>query len=73
MKKHNGLHLLKTFLDLVLPEGVDMAARAVDEASGISVRLVRQYDANEDNFITRLDVIYGWLAARPEFACRIMG
>ncbi len=59
--------------DLVLPQGVDMAARAVDEESGLSVRLVRQYDANEDNFITRLDVIYGWLAARPEWACRISG
>lgn len=59
--------------DLVLPEGVDMAARAVDEESGLSVRLVRQYDANEDNFITRLDVLYGWLSARPEFACRIQG
>ena len=59
--------------DLVLPQGVDMAARATDEESGLSVRLVRQYDANEDNFITRLDVIYGWLAARPEWACRIQG
>ena len=57
--------------DLVLPKGVDMAAREVYD--GISVRLVRQYDINNDNIVARIDVLYGWLSLRKELACRIIG
>ena len=57
--------------DLVLPKGVDMAAREVYD--GISVRLVRQYDINNDNIVARIDVLYGWLTLRPQLACRIIG
>jgi hypothetical protein len=58
--------------DLPLPKGVDMAARVSDKQLGISVRMVRAYDINTDNFPCRLDVLYGWAALRPELACRIM-
>lgn len=57
--------------DLLLPKGVDMAARASSKKLGVSIRLVRQYDINNDKFPCRLDVLYGWKAVYPELACRI--
>lgn len=57
--------------NLTVPQGVDMAAREV--VDGISIRMVRDYDINNDLFITRLDVLYGYVAQRPEWACRIFG
>ena len=59
--------------DLPLPRGVDMAARVSDAQLGISLRMVRAYDINQDAFPCRLDVLYGWSALRPELACRIAG
>ena len=57
--------------DLLLPQGVDMAARAVH--NGISLRVVRQYDINNDRMPCRIDVLYGYAAIRPQMACRIWG
>lgn len=59
--------------DLELPGGVDMASRASEEESGLSIRMVRQYDINNDRIVARLDVLYGWIALYPEFACRVVG
>jgi hypothetical protein len=56
--------------DLMLPNGVDMASRAVSKSSGLSIRLIRQYDINSDQLPCRLDVLYGWKAIYPELACR---
>jgi hypothetical protein len=56
--------------DLVMPQGIDFAAREVMD--GISMRIVRQYDINNDKFPTRLDVLYGYKTIRPELACRIL-
>jgi hypothetical protein len=56
--------------DLVMPKGVDMAARSVQD--GISMRLVRQYDINEDRMPCRVDVLYGFRTIRPELACRVL-
>ena len=55
--------------DLVMPKGVDFSAREVYD--GISMRVVRQYDINNDAFPCRLDVLYGYKTIRPELACRI--
>jgi hypothetical protein len=55
--------------DLLLPRGVDFAAREVMD--GISVRLIRDYDINNDTFPCRVDVLYGYKELRPEHACRI--
>lgn len=55
--------------DLVMPKGVDFAAREVYD--GISIRVVRQYDVNNDAFPCRLDILYGYKAIRPQLACRI--
>ena len=55
--------------DLVMPQGVDFAAREVYD--GISMRVIRQYDINNDKFPCRLDVLYGYKTMRPQLACRI--
>ena len=57
--------------DLVLPKGVDFAAREVYD--GISARIIRQYDINTDNLPCRLDVFYGWTTLYPQLACRVVG
>ena len=57
--------------DLLMPQGVDMAARAVH--NGISLRVVRQYDINNDRMPCRIDVLYGFSTIRPQMACRIWG
>ena len=54
--------------DLVMPKGVDFSAREVQD--GISMRIVRAYDINNDQFPCRLDVLYGYKTIRPELACR---
>lgn len=55
--------------DLVMPKGVDMAARK--QLDGVSMRIVRDYDINNDKFPCRMDVLYGYKAIRPQLACRI--
>ena len=57
--------------DLLLPQGVDMASRQVH--NGISLRIVRQYDINNDRMPCRIDVLYGFNAVRPVTAVRLWG
>jgi hypothetical protein len=57
--------------DLLLPQGVDMASRQVH--NGISLRVVRQYDINNDRMPCRIDVLYGYSTIRPQMACRLWG
>ena len=57
--------------DLLMPQGVDMAARA--NHNGISLRVVRQYDINNDRMPCRIDVLYGFGTIRPQMACRLWG
>jgi hypothetical protein len=59
--------------DLLLPGGVDMAARVADKQLGLSLRMVRAYNINTDAFPCRLDVLYGWATLYPELACRVSG
>lgn len=55
--------------DLVMPQGVDFAAREVMD--GISLRIVRQYAISTDTFPCRIDVLYGYKSIRPQLAARI--
>lgn len=55
--------------DLIMPQGVDMAARKVMD--GVSMRLVRAYDINNDKMPCRFDVLYGYQAIRPQLAVRL--
>ena len=57
--------------DLEIPQGVHFAAR--ENLDGLSARLVRQYDINNDNIPCRLDILHGYKTLRPDWACRIMG
>lgn len=57
--------------DLVMPQGVDMASRQVH--NGISLRIVRQYDINNDRMPCRIDVLYGYSVIRPQMAVRLWG
>lgn len=54
--------------DLVMPDGVDFAAREVYD--GISLRIVRAYDINNDKFPCRIDVLYGYKTLRAQLAAR---
>ena len=55
--------------DLELPRGVHEAAR--ESYDGVSMRMISAYNIATDQFITRLDVLYGYLWVRPEWACEV--
>lgn len=57
--------------DLVMPRGVDIAERR--NHNGIAMRVIRDYDINNDRMPTRVDVLYGYKTIRPEMACRLWG
>jgi len=57
--------------DLLLPQGVHMASRQVYK--GISMRIVSQYDINNDRMPTRIDVLYGTSVIRPQMGVRLFG
>lgn len=52
--------------DLVMPRGVHEAAR--DMFDGISMRMVTDYIFGTDQLATRMDILYGYLWIRPEWA-----
>jgi hypothetical protein len=53
--------------DLEMPtSGVVEAARA--EFDGCAMRMITAYDVMSDNLVTRLDVLYGFAAIRPEWS-----
>lgn len=54
---------------MITPKGVDMVATAT--VDGITVNIVRDFDVHNRSLITRLDVLYGFDAVRPEWSCRI--
>lgn len=49
------------------------SAMVSDRETGWSARYVRQYSAQTDQKISRLDVFYGWLSYRPEWAVAVQG
>jgi len=54
--------------DLEMPTaGVVQAARA--NFDGISLRMIEAYDVMSDSLITRMDILYGYAAIRPEWSC----
>jgi hypothetical protein len=55
--------------DLILPTGRDFASREVYD--GVSLRVIRDYDINNDQFPCRVDVLFGKLAQRAGLAARI--
>jgi len=55
--------------DLELPKGVHEAYREVYDNT--SLRIITAYNVQTDQFITRLDVLYGYHLLRPEWAVRV--
>jgi len=54
--------------DLELPtRGVQEAAR--ESFDGLSMRMITFYNGSTDQWLTRLDILYGYLWVRPEWAC----
>ena len=56
---------------LEIPTSAIWGAR--ESYNGLSVRVMKAYDINEDKEVLRFDVLYGVLCQRPEMACRIIG
>jgi len=59
-------------LPLEMPANV-WGARESDSDSGISIRVVKQYDIDADEEIIRLDILYGIKTLYPELAVRLWG
>lgn len=57
--------------DLFQPKGVNQAAR--ETYDGISLSLVGDFNITNRTFPWRFDVLYGYKAIRPEWACRVTG
>lgn len=60
-------------VDMPLPGGTDKAYRASSKKSGKAIRVIRDYVATTDQWLQRLDVLYGTAVLRQELGCRIGG
>lgn len=60
-------------VDMPLPGGTDKAYRAASRKSGKSIRVIRDYVATTDQWLQRLDVLYGVAVLRQELGCRVGG
>jgi hypothetical protein len=56
---------------LEIPSSVVWGAR--ESYNGLSVRVIKAYDIEEDKEMLRFDVLYGMLTQNPMFGCRIVG
>lgn len=54
---------------LIMPDGVDFKSQEVYK--GISLRVLRDYDINNDVMPTRVDVMWGTATFYPELGCRL--
>ncbi len=54
---------------LIMPDGVDFKAQEVYK--GISLRVIRAYDINNDVLPTRIDVMWGTATYYAELGCRL--
>lgn len=60
-------------VDMPLPGGVDKAYRAKNAKTGKTIRVIRDYVSTTDQWIQRLDVLYGVAVLRQELGCRVGG
>ncbi|MCP3924926.1 MAG: hypothetical protein GY714_20295 [Desulfobacterales bacterium] len=59
-------------LPLEMPANV-WGARETDKDAGISIRIIKQYDIDNDEEICRMDILYGTKTLYPELAVRVWG
>ena len=57
---------------LEVPKNIQFGANQQDPDTGCAIRMLSMYDIINDLFVTRVDVLYGWAALRPEWACKIL-
>ena len=57
--------------DLDVPGGTDRAFRATDPQTGLSVRIIRDYNVISDQWVTRFDILFGFNTLYEQLACRI--
>ena len=67
---HQNAFALVT-VPLEQPDGAAFTARETDSENGMSLRVVKDYDIENDLDIIRLDILYGIKAIYPELACRL--
>lgn len=60
-------------VDMPLPGGTDKAYRAASRKSGKSIRVIRDFVATTDQWIQRLDLLYGVAVLRQELGVRVGG
>lgn len=60
-----------TFATAELPLMADASKCVVKTYDGISLRFWQASDIRNDEMLTRIDILYGYEAIRPAFACRI--
>jgi hypothetical protein len=60
-------------IPMVTYGGLDKSAVEYDSDTGISIRITQGMDVTNDKLLVRADVLFGWAAGRPEWACRIEG
>lgn len=60
-----------TFATGALPIMADAAKCVVQTYDGLSLRVWQGSDIRNDELLTRIDILYGYKAIRPEWACRI--
>ncbi len=54
-------------VDMPLPEGKDASRATIGGPGGLSVRLINDYDTQNDQFLSRLDILWGAAVLRPEW------
>jgi len=62
-----------TFATANLEMPADVSFKSQMAVDGINMRILRQYDINNANYPCRIDIFFGFLAQRPELACRLWG
>lgn len=67
---HKNAFALVT-VPLEMPDGAAFKAR--ESHNGLSVRVVKDYDIDNDEDIIRIDILYGRAAIYPDLACRLWG
>jgi hypothetical protein len=70
---HRDAFTLATVPLYAPPSGKGVIGVAQESHKGINMRVIEAYDAVNDNFIMRFDVLFGWAATYPELAVAMAG
>lgn len=54
-------------VDMPLPPNKDASRATIGGPRGLSVRMIRDYDTPNDQFLNRVDILWGSAVLRPEF------